>query len=51
MSPETWSNFIVSLKIMGQGMEGIFVVILLITFVVMLLGKGRDPQSGGKDVV
>ncbi len=39
MSPEMWSNFIVSLKIMGQGMEGIFVVILLITLVVIALGK------------
>lgn len=39
MSPEVWSNFIVSLKIMGQGMEGIFTVILLITLVVMALGK------------
>lgn len=39
MGPETWGNFIISLKIMGQGMEGIFVVILLITLVVLLLGK------------
>ncbi len=39
MSPEVWSNFIISLKIMGQGMEGIFAVIILITLVVLALGK------------
>ncbi len=39
MSPDIWENFIISLKIMAQGMEGIFVVILLITAVVLALGK------------
>ncbi len=39
MTPEIWSNFIISLKIMGQGMEGIFVVIILISLVVLALGK------------
>ena len=39
MSPDIWENFIISLKIMAQGMEGIFVVILLITAVVHVLGK------------
>lgn len=32
-------NFLISLKIMAQGMGGIFVVIILITLVVMLMGK------------
>ncbi len=39
MTSEIWSNFIISLKIMGQGMEGIFVVIILISLVVLALGK------------
>lgn len=34
-----WNNFLVSLEIMGKGMGGIFVVVLIITVVVMLLGK------------
>lgn len=34
-----WNNFLVSLEIMGKGMGGIFVVVLLITAVVMILGK------------
>ncbi len=34
-----WNNFLVSLEIMGKGMGGIFVVVLIITAVVMLLGK------------
>ena len=39
MSPDILENFIISLKIMAQGMEGIFVVIILITLVVLALGK------------
>lgn len=39
MSPEVMSNFLISLKIMGQGMEGIFVVILLVSLVVWCMGK------------
>ena len=38
------SNFITSLEIMGKGMLSIFVVIVLLTFIVMILGK----FSGGK---
>ena len=34
-----WNNFLVSLEIMGKGMGGIFVGVLIITAVVMLLGK------------
>ena len=34
-----WNNFLVSLEIMGKGMGGICVVVLIITAVVMLLGK------------
>ncbi|WP_331482830.1 OadG-related small transporter subunit [Otoolea muris] len=34
-----WNNFLVSLEIMGKGMGGIFVVVLIITAVVMILGK------------
>ncbi|MHB8131014.1 MAG: hypothetical protein ACYDEX_18705 [Mobilitalea sp.] len=37
-------NFIYSLEIMGKGMLSIFIVILLLTFIVVLLGK----FSGGK---
>lgn len=32
-------NLLVALEIMGKGMGGIFTVILIITFVVVLLGK------------
>ena len=32
-------NFLIALQIMAQGMGGIFVVIILITLVVMLMGK------------
>lgn len=39
MTPDIWENFIISLKIMAQGMEGIFVVIILISIVVLVLGK------------
>lgn len=34
-----WNNFMISLEIMGKGMGGIFVVVLIITLVVLLLGK------------
>lgn len=34
-----WKNFIVSLKIMGQGMFGIFAAILLIMLVIFFLSK------------
>lgn len=34
-----WDNFLISLEIMGKGMAGIFIVVLIITGVVMLLGK------------
>lgn len=34
-----WNNFLISLDIMGKGMFGIFTVIVLITVVVILLGK------------
>ena len=39
MSPEVMSNFMTALKIMGQGMVGIFVVVVLITLVVLALQK------------
>jgi hypothetical protein len=34
-------NFLISLKIMGQGMLGIFVVVGLIAIVVALLGRWK----------
>lgn len=34
-----WNNFLISLEIMGKGMGGIFIVVLIITLVVLLLGK------------
>ena len=34
-----WDNFLISLEIMGKGMGGIFVVVLIITLIVILLGK------------
>ena len=39
MNPETMANFMTALKIMGQGMGGIFVVVGLITLVVLALQK------------
>ncbi len=39
MTPEIWSNFIASLRIMGQGMGGVFVVIALISLLVLALEK------------
>lgn len=34
-----WNNFMIALEIMGKGMSGIFVVVVLITLVVIGLGK------------
>ncbi len=34
-----WNNFLISLEIMGKGMAGIFVVVIIITLIVLLLGK------------
>lgn len=34
-----WENLLVAFEIMGKGMGGIFVVVLIITLVVLLLGK------------
>lgn len=34
-----WNNFMIALEIMGKGMSGIFVVVILITLVVIGLGK------------
>lgn len=34
-----WDNVLIALEIMGKGMGGIFAVVLIITAVVMLLGK------------
>jgi len=34
-----WENFMISLKIMGQGMFGIFTAILIIMLVIFLLSK------------
>lgn len=34
-----WDRFFISLKIMGQGMFGIFTAILLIMLVIFILGK------------
>ncbi len=42
-----WENFMYSLEIMGKGMLGIFVVILILTFIVMLLA--RFSGSGEKE--
>lgn len=33
------STFVISLLIMAQGMAGIFLVVILITLMVMLMGK------------
>ncbi|MDF2543225.1 MAG: hypothetical protein K0S47_2943 [Herbinix sp.] len=42
-------NFLLSLEIMGKGMAGIFVVILLLTFIVMILtsltAKKKDQDE------
>lgn len=34
-----WNNFMISLEIMAKGMGGIFLVVILITLVVLLIGK------------
>lgn len=34
-----WNNFLIALEIMGKGMGGIFAVVIIITLVVLLLGK------------
>ena len=34
-----WNNFFFFFSIMGKGMAGIFVVVLIITAVVLILGK------------
>lgn len=34
-----WNNFYISLKMMGQGMFGIFTAILLIMIVIFILGR------------
>lgn len=34
-----WNNFLIALEIMGKGMAGIFAVVIIITLVVLLLGK------------
>lgn len=34
-----WNNFLIALEIMAQGMGGIFVVVVIITLIVLLLGK------------
>ena len=39
MNSEIWSNFVASLRIMGQGMGGVFAVILLITLLVLALNR------------
>jgi len=39
MTAEIWGNFIASLRIMGQGMGGVFVVIALISLLVLALEK------------
>ena len=39
MTPEILNNFIASLRIMGQGMGGVFVVITLISLLVLALEK------------
>lgn len=34
-----WNNLLIALEIMAQGMGGIFIVVIIITLVVLLLGK------------
>lgn len=36
---DMWNNFLIALEIMGKGMAGIFAVVIIITLVVLLLGK------------
>jgi Na+-transporting methylmalonyl-CoA/oxaloacetate decarboxylase gamma subunit len=49
MSQETIQNIIYALEIMGKGMLSIFVVILLLTFIVILLGKVTNLSLYKKD--
>lgn len=42
-------NFIYSLEIMWKGMAGIFIVIILIAFIVMLLTKVTKPEEKQKE--
>jgi len=39
------TTFMKSLTLMGQGMVGIFTVILVIFFVLLVLGKRKDKSS------
>lgn len=39
MNATVMQNFLISLQIMGQGMIGIFLVVILIAIAVYLLGK------------
>ncbi|WP_352398864.1 hypothetical protein [[Clostridium] aminophilum] len=39
MNATVMQNFLISLQIMGQGMIGIFLVVILIAIAVFLLGK------------
>lgn len=44
-------NIMYALEIMGKGMLSIFIVILLLTFIVMILGKlaGRKKISNSEE--
>jgi Na+-transporting methylmalonyl-CoA/oxaloacetate decarboxylase gamma subunit len=42
-------NFIYALEIMGKGMLSIFIVILLLTFIVVLLGKIASRTKGTEE--
>ncbi|MDT3845288.1 MAG: hypothetical protein LIV11_12130 [Bacillota bacterium] len=39
MNSSVMQNFLIALQIMGQGMVGIFLVVILIALAVYLLGK------------
>ena len=39
MTAEVWANFITSLKIMGQGMGGVFAAAALIALLVLALER------------
>ncbi len=45
-----WDNFLLSLEIMWKGMLGIFVVILLITFIVIIMTKISSLQNKDKKI-
>jgi Na+-transporting methylmalonyl-CoA/oxaloacetate decarboxylase gamma subunit len=40
-------TFSLSLRLMGQGMAGIFAVILIIYVVLLFLGKPKNTEKGG----